>query len=225
MRLTWAFPRSQRVLFARLLLAVGWSVSLVGGSAFSDAVAEPSLSEVLTRLAVSHGVCAVAVAVVRAGKLDRTETASGCQMAFPLEPDAIFQAASLSKPVFARAVLKMATQGKIDLDAPIVNYLPQGYFHRPYPFLPDFAAKSTMVDDPRLAFVTARMVLNHSSGLPNWSDGPLHFDFLPGGGWQYSGEGYVLLQRAMEAITQTPLDTMMEKTTLRPLAMSHSSYI
>ncbi len=220
-----ADPRSQRVLFARLLLAVGWSVSLVGGSAFSDTVAEPSLGEVLTRLAVSHGVCAVAVAVVRAGKLDRTETASGCQMAFPLAPDAIFQAASLSKPVFARAVLKMATQGKIDLDAPIVNYLPQGYFHRPYPFLPDFAAKSTMVDDPRLAFVTARMVLNHSSGLPNWSDGPLHFDFLPGGGWQYSGEGYVLLQRAMEAITQTPLDTMMEKTTLRPLAMSHSSYI
>jgi CubicO group peptidase (beta-lactamase class C family) len=163
--------------------------------------------------------------VVKAGKLDRTETASGCQRTFPLEPDATFQAASLSKPVFARAVLKMAAQEKIDLDAPIVSYLPQGYFHRPYPFLPDFAAKSTVVDDPRMAAVTARIVLNHSSGLPNWSDGPLRFDFSPGDGWQYSGEGYVLLQRATETITQTPLDAWMEKTTLWPLAMSHSSYI
>jgi CubicO group peptidase (beta-lactamase class C family) len=56
---------------------------------------------------------------VRAGKLDRVETASGCQRNAPLAPDAIFQAASLSKPVFARAVLKMAEQGKINLDVPL----------------------------------------------------------------------------------------------------------
>ena len=121
MRLNWAFPRSQRVLFARLLLAVWWSVALVGCSTFSDTVAESSLGKVLARLAVSHGVCAVAVAVVKAGRLDRTETASGCQRTFPLEPDAIFQAASLSKPVtgyvFSNLAIAIASDRNRSTDA------------------------------------------------------------------------------------------------------------
>lgn len=184
-----------------------------------------SLGEVLKTLAQEHKVCSVAVAVVRAGKLAQTETASGCPGVSQTIPDGIFQAASLSKPVFAYAVLKMAEKGKIDLDAPVMRYLPQGYSHRPYPFLSSAEAKSNLVTDPQLSVVTVRMLLNHTSGLPNWSDGPLRFDFAPGGRWQYSGEGYVLLQRAAETITQMRLDALMDGYALGPLSMRDSSYL
>ena len=223
--MNFAIDQSRLCRFAGLFSALFLSASLSGCATLQEAAPVSPPGSTLNRLAEKYGACAAAVAFVKAGKLDRVETASGCQKNAPLAPDAIFQAASLSKPVFARAVLKMAEQGKISLDAPLSNYLPQGYSHRPYPFLPDFANKTTAVDDPRLGAVTARMVLNHTSGLPNWTGGPLKFDFAPGQGWQYSGEGYVLLQRAVEAITHSRLDVAMEVTTFRPLAMSSSSYV
>ena len=68
------------------------------------------------------------------------------------------------------------------------------------------------------------MVLNHTSGLPNWAFGPLNFDAAPGTRWQYSGEGYVLLQRAVEAVTGTPLDQFMTSQVFTPLGMNDSSY-
>ena len=81
------------------------------------------------------------------------------------------------------------------------------------------------VTAPELQSVTARMVLNHTSGLPGWSRGPLTFDFRPGDRWGYSGEGYVLLQRAVEAITGLPLHEHMRQQVFDPLGMAHSDYI
>ncbi|MGO4869278.1 MAG: serine hydrolase domain-containing protein [Roseiarcus sp.] len=211
------FPRAALAVFALCLLQACFSVPELTPAA--------SLGEVLKTLAEEHKICSVAVAVVRAGKLERTETASGCPAGSLVTPESIFQAASLSKPVFAYAVLKMAEQGKIDLDAPVMKYLPQGYSHRPYPFLSSPAGKASPVTDPQLSVVTARMLLNHTSGLPNWTDGPLQFDFAPGSRWQYSGEGYVLLQRAVEAVTQMRLDALMDGYALRPLSMRDSSYL
>lgn len=139
-----------------------------------------------------------------------------------LTSDSVFQAASLSKPVFAYAVLKLVAQGKMELDAPVVKYLPQGYRHQ---FSPLKAEPSELVTDPRLDAITVRMVLNHTSGLPNWASGPLKFDSAPGTRWSYSGEGYVLLQRAVEAITGQPLDQFMTSAVFKPLAMNDSGYV
>jgi CubicO group peptidase (beta-lactamase class C family) len=80
------------------------------------------------------------------------------------------------------------------------------------------------VTDERLQDVTVRMILNHTSGLPNWASGPLEFDTPPGTRWQYSGEGYVLLQRAVEQVTGLPLDRFMQKEVFAPLGMTNSSY-
>ncbi len=181
-----------------------------------------NVHDALAALAAKYHVCAVAVAVIKHRQLELLDAASGCTPAVAVGPDSVFQAASLSKPLFAYAVLKLVAQGRLTLDAPVTRYLPQGYRHR---FAPLTAAPVDLVRDPRLQDVTVRMLLNHTAGLPNWADGPLRFDSAPASRWAYSGEGYVLLQRAVEQVTGQGLDQVMRELVFQPLAMDHSDYV
>jgi len=178
----------------------------------------------LAPLARQHHVCAAALALVRHAALQSVTTASGCDGAQAVQPDSVFQAASLSKPVFAYAVLKLVQQGRLALDTPVLQYLPQGYRHAFNPLHPDLAAQSDAVTDPRLGAVTVRMLLQHTAALPNWAGGPLRFEGTPGERWSYSGEGYVLLQRAVETVMRRPLDEVMQALVFDPLGMGHSNY-
>lgn len=193
--------------------------------AIDVAVAQPTLTHAaLEKWANHQRVCVVAVATIKNRVLVGTEVAKACESTQEPGAQPIFQAASLSKPVFAYAVIKLAQQGWIDLDAPLVRYLPQGYGHVQNPGDNTHPPRIDAVTAPELQSVTARMVLNHTSGLPNWSRGPLAFVFQPGARWQYSGEGYVLLQTAVEAITGTRLDAFMREQVFTPLGMDHSDY-
>ena len=206
---------------AGFLLLPAVAILLSGCGLLDRSASTPGSADTLQVLAERHHVCSVAVAVIKDRKLHSVDVASGCPPAAPPDQDSVFQAASLSKPAFAYAVLKLVAQGKMALDAPVMTYLPQGYRHQSDPLK---AQPSEMVTDPRLQQVTVRMVLNHTSGLPNWASGPLAFESLPGEKWQYSGEGYVLLQRAVESVTGQPLDRFMASQVFEPLAMTHSSY-
>ncbi len=181
-----------------------------------------TLQQTLDQLAQRHHVCNVAVAVIKNRKLASVELAKGCHAAGALNADSRFQAASLSKPVFAYAVMKLAAQGKMSLDAPVMKYLPQGYRHR---FNPVQAEPTELVTDPRLADITVRMALNHTSGLPDWASSPLTLATAPGAKWGYSGEGYMLLQQAVETVTGLPLDQFMAAEVFKPLGMNRSSFI
>lgn len=121
----------------------------------------------------------------------------------------VFEAASLSKTVFAYAVMKLVEEGRLDLDTPLSQYV-----HEPF------------VDDPRVDKITARIVLSHRTGFPNWRrDQPLRILFEPGTRFSYSGEGYVYLQRAIEAITNEPFDAFMRREVFDPLGMTNTSYV
>ena len=207
-----------------VLLPLALAAIFLGGCVSSRPETQDgaNLDDALGALARRHHVCAVTVAVVKGGKLDAVRSASGCAPAPAVDADSVFQAASLSKPLFAYAVLKLVEQGKMALDAPVLRYLPQGYRHR---FDPLRTEPSEQVSDPRLALVTVRMLLNHTSGFPNWASGPLRFDTAPGSRWSYSGEGYLLLQRAVEAVSGQPLDVFMRTQVFVPLAMHHSDYV
>ena len=120
----------------------------------------------------------------------------------------IFPAASLSKPVFAWAVQNLVKQGKIDWNRPLQDYLDLG--------LEGTARK-----------ITALHVLTHSTGLANWRfqpNVPLTSTFEPGTKWQYSGEGFVLLQRVVEKIVARPIAEYMRTAVLEPLGMTRSTY-
>ena len=123
--------------------------------------------------------------------------------------DTIFEAASLSKPVFASAVLRLVRDKALDLDQPLSRILP-------------------LSPDPRAAAITARQVLSHSSGLQNWryqQKDQFEFAFPPGERFSYSGEGYFYLQRVVEKITGVPFARYMRETVLEPLGMTRSSYL
>lgn len=128
----------------------------------------------------------------------------------PVTDATMFQAASLSKPVFAYGVLKLVDQGKLDLDAPLTKYVPD----------------PVVEGDPRLEKITARLVLSHRSGLPNWRpDKKLLIYFTPGDRFSYSGEGMVYLQQAVEKITGKSLNDYMTEAVFNPLGMTSSTYV
>ena len=130
---------------------------------------------------------------------------------------AVFQAASLSKVVFAYIVMKMYDRGEIDLDTPICNYTDIDRFE----------------DKESAAKLTARMVLNHRTGLPNWSAGPsseewptapITFKFPVDSCYGYSGEGFAYLQRAVEKIRGKKIDDVAKEEVFQPLGMNYTSY-
>ncbi len=129
----------------------------------------------------------------------------------PVDESSVFEAASLSKPVFAYALLQLVDQGLIDLDTPIAEYY-------------DY---EDIAHDERHRLITPRMVLTHSTGFPNWrpNRGQLTINFEPGSEFSYSGEGFGYLQRAVMHITGEPLQALMERLVFEPLGMPNSSYI
>lgn len=132
--------------------------------------------------------------------------------ATPVTTETLFGAASLSKPVFAYALLRMRDEKLIDLDRPLVKYLP-------YEDLP--AGDNT-------SLMTARHVLSHSSGLQNWRFGrtdKLQFAFKPGEGFQYSGEGFYYLLRVLETITGRGFEEYVQERVLKPIGMANSTYL
>lgn len=122
----------------------------------------------------------------------------------------VFEAASLSKPVFAYAVLKLVDAGKFDLDKPLNQYLPGNY---------------DVGEDERINQITARRVLSHTTGFPNWRSGALKIHFTPGERFSYSGEGFVYLAKVIERVTGEKFNDFMKRTVFDPLGMTSSSYI
>lgn len=129
----------------------------------------------------------------------------------PVREDSVFEAASMSKPVFAYVVLKLADEKRIDLDRPLVEYCKPDY----------------LPAHPHIDLITARDVLCHSTGLPNWRNRPedsLIPAFKPGSRWGYSGEGFFWLQLVVEQITGQGLDSVMRSRLFDPAGMPLSTF-
>jgi CubicO group peptidase (beta-lactamase class C family) len=87
---------------------------------------------------------------------------------------------------------------------------------------------SDLPDDPRTKQVTARHALTHSAGWQNWrfaKGSQLQFAFTPGEKFQYSGEGFFLLQRVVEQLAGRGFEEVMRDRVLNPLGMNRSSYL
>jgi len=116
------------------------------------------------------------------------------QEKLPLEIDTVMYGASLTKLAFAYMVMQLVEEKIIELDRPI-----GGYLKKP---LPDYPKYADLAGDARWKALTARMLLSHTPGFPNFRflnpDEKLDFKFDPGARYAYSGEGYNLLQFVLE---------------------------
>jgi len=136
----------------------------------------------------------------------------------PFTERTVTYAASFTKSMFAYMVMQLVEEGRIDLDRPIGEYLA-----RPLPEYPKYA---DLAGDDRWRGITPRMLLSHTSGLPNWRftapDEKLRFDFDPGFRYAYSGEGINLLQMVVEEATHRPVGELMRERVLVPLGMTRT---
>jgi CubicO group peptidase (beta-lactamase class C family) len=134
--------------------------------------------------------------------------------AAPVTPDTVFEVASMSKPVLALLAMQRVDEDLLDLDRP----LPPG----PVPLLPG---------QPEARRVTARMLMSHTAGYPNWrpggeeAEGPLVLLHPPGARFTYSGEGTGVLQQALEQQAGEPLQALAERRLFGPLGLQRSSFV
>jgi CubicO group peptidase (beta-lactamase class C family) len=204
----------KRVIQLGFLLLM--SLCTIAQAVYPTKEAIARLEKDIPELLKKSDVPGMSIALIRNGKLVWTGAfgISNTNTKKQVTSTTLFEAASLSKPVFAYAVLKLVDEGKLNLDTPLNRYLGTNY---------------DVVDDDRINLITARRVLSHTSGFPNWRDmdhtKTLLIHFTPGEKFSYSGEGMVYLSKVVEKITGMRFEAFMQKYALQPLGMAASSYI
>jgi CubicO group peptidase (beta-lactamase class C family) len=189
------------------------------------------VEKLIPRIMKEFKVPGLSAAIIRDGKLiwNKPFGVKNNASKKPVDIETVFEAASVSKTVFAYAVMKLCEKGTLALDEPLTQYLPKRFLE----------------GDSRLDLITARHVLSHRSGFQNWRtpEVPLKINFTPGTDFMYSGEGYNYLQAVVTQLTgkvnpnecglyeaglkvcATDIGEYMVKNVLIPNGMTSSGYV
>src|SRR5579885_1711358 len=146
------------ILVAGATFALGQDVVRLDGSR----IASTEIDRTVNRLMIASEVTGVSLAVFDHGKVAYMKSYGfrDKERDLPLTLDSVMSAASISKPTFAYMVMRLVDAGVIDLDKPVYQYLPKP--------LPEYPKYADLANDPRYKKITARMLLSHTSGFPNW---------------------------------------------------------
>jgi len=133
-----------------------------------------------------------------------------------------YEIGSITKQFTAAAILQLQAAGKLDIDAPLATYVP---------------------DAPHSKEVTLKQLLSHTSGMPEYLDGPdveawavkpatfdqiiarikdKPLDFPPGSRWSYSNSGYALLGRVIELVSHESYEQYVKTHLLAVAGMTHT---
>jgi len=197
------------------------------------------LDGVMEQFMVSNQVSAAALAVARGQEVVYAKGFAWTTADAPaVEPNALFRIASLSKPITATAVLRLAEQQRLNLDDKVAQWI-------------DLRGQSGRPPDPRLQDITLRHLLQHTGGwdrersfdpmfrdeaiakelgkslpispadiITSMGSHPLESD--PGKAYAYSNYGYCLLGRVMEQCTGQDYETTVRELILDPLDLKHT---
>ena len=181
-----------------------------------------------------YNVPGVSIAVVKDGKISWAKGygIANSQTGSLVDVNTLFQAGSISKPIAALAALKLAEEGKIELDADVNTYLtswkvPDSEFTQTEKVtlrrLLTHTAGTTVHGfpgyHPSMIFPGIETVLNGRGNTP-----AIYVDTTPGTLWRYSGGGYTIMEKVVEDVTDLPLDIYLKQSVLEPLGMEHSTY-
>ncbi len=199
------------MLTRRSLAALTLALFALRPGSAQDTAIPQALERAIPRLLEQGSIPGLSIALIESGEIRWSGTFGVRSLASsePVDAQTVFEAASLSKPVFAYVVLRMVERGDFDLDKPLAEILPY----------------ERLEHEDRYRQITARMVMSHSSGLPNWGGDRLELEFDPGTAFNYSGEGFVYLQKTVEKLTGLTLDQVARREVFAPLGMERSSYV
>lgn len=167
----------------------------------------------IQKLLSENKIPALGMGVITDGKLAQVKVFGDLKPGEAAPRNMIFNVASLAKPVTAVVTLKLVSAGKLNLDEPLDKYWID----------PD------VKNDSRHKKLTARLVLSHRTGFANWrwlnASKKLEFAFEPGMKYQYSGEGFEYLRKALENKFKKPLEQLADELIFKPLKMRDSRLV
>lgn len=157
------------------------------------------------------GVPSVAVAYIRDRKVAWTRVYGEQSPGVAATEKTLYNVASLTKPITAETILRLASAGKLSLDESISQVWVD----------PDIK------DDPYSKLLTPRLCLSHQTGFANWrrmTGGVLKIRWKPGTQTGYSGEGYNYVGAFAERKLARPFDALAQEMVLDPIGMKETSY-
>ena len=187
----------------------------------------PQVDEYIRRQIEADNIPGIAAVVVQGSEIIYLNGfgVASLDTQLPVAPQTIFDLASVSKSFTALGILLLRDESLIDLDAPVQQYLP------------DF-----QLNDPRAAQITARQLLNQTSGLPGEFSAPLIFqdgeDAMqqivastsrlrlnrePGSSFEYADINYCLLGALIERVSGTTFEDYMQQQVFTPLGMENTT--
>ena len=161
-----------------------------------------------------YSIPGVSLALIKDGKVvyHKTYGVRNTMTGEKVDGNTLFEAASVTKPVFSFAVQRLAERRIIDLDKPLYLYLPY----------------EDIAYDERYKLITARHVLTHRTGFPNWrwmnADSKLNLRFTPGTEYNYSGEGFEYLKMVVEKITGKKVEQVLREEVIEPVGLYHTFF-
>lgn len=168
----------------------------------------------------------VVVGVLRDGEREtRAYGVTSLETGYPVRHDTLFPIGSISKVYTAALVMTLVDEGTLDLDIPVVTYLPD----------------LRLADERSRDTLTLRQLLSHQSGIfgDYYDDFGMGDDALarcvanfstlrqltsPGELWTYCSSGFMLAGRVVEVVTGKPFETVMQQRIIEPLRLDHSFF-
>src|SRR5687767_495399 len=203
-----------------------------------------SYDQVIPDLMRKHAIPGGAIAVLRGGKLiyARGFGYADVENNTPVQPDALFRLASVSKPITGVAIMKLVEEGQLQLD------------ERVAPFIAHLTPAEGATVDPRWDQITIRQLLNHTAGWdrdkPSGGFDPkfrpaiaagavnapapasaetvirymkgMPLDFNPGEKFVYSNFGYAILGRVIERLSGMPYEDYVRARVLQPVGANRT---
>ncbi len=172
--------------------------------------ARATLDKDIPPLLAQYAIPGVSIAAISAGRLALVAAYGMQSEGVPATAESLYNIASLTKPLTAEVVLRLASQDKLSLD--------EAMYH--------FWTDPDVVGDDRHKLLTPRLALDHQTGFPNWRDRQqgLRFTQDPGTRFGYSGEGYQYVARFIEKKTGHSLDTPAGSYLFQPAGMHATAY-
>jgi CubicO group peptidase (beta-lactamase class C family) len=221
--------RDQPIRLFSVLLVLGVALPLPAQALPDESVKR--LEAVITQAMRDQKIPGFAIGVIKDGRL---AYARGFGVMSKGEPDrpvttqTLFHMASITKPFVATALMQLVEQGKVNLDDPVVKYLP--YFR---------------LKDPRYKDITVRQMATHTSGMPDvrnyywdkpeYDDGALEryvrslddktLLWAPGKEFRYSNMAFEVLGDLVAKASGKSFDDYVDDNILKPVGMKSSTLL